>query len=129
MWFRRRRGRSPRRLYDGVASDAVGQQSADSGDDFPGKAGEVCEELGALGLSRLLGTAGRRPFRLPEHEIGRCLRPFELRDRRDDIFVPVEDEQEVRAFDLTVGCGLDYTERECRATVLRVALVVEVEVV
>ena len=52
--------------------------------------------------ARLVGAAGARALRLAEHEEGRCLRPLELRDGRDDVLVPVQDQQEVRLVDLLV---------------------------
>ena len=47
-------------------------------------------------LAGLVGSAGRRARGLAEHEEGRCLRPFELGDGRDDVLVAVQDQQEVR---------------------------------
>src|SRR5919204_3947650 len=80
-------------------------------------------------LARLLRTAGARPLRLAEHEERRRLRALQLRDRRDDVLVPIEDQQEVGLLDLVRGGRLDRPETEGRAPVLRVARVVEVDLV
>ena len=65
---------------------------------------------------------------LPEHEVRRGLLLRELRHRRDDVLVPVEDQQVVdRADVLRVLVGEQVAHREDRATVLRVVLVVEVD--
>ena len=80
-------------------------------------------------LAGLVGPACSGSFRLPEHEEGRCLRPFELRDCGDDVVVLVQDQQKVRLVDLPVRVRLDHGERESRAPVLRIALVVEVDLV
>ena len=80
-------------------------------------------------LAGLVRAARARPLRLAEHEEGRCLRPLELGDCRDDVLVPVQDQQEVGLLDLVVDGRLDHAEREGRAPVLRVARVVEVDVV
>ena len=53
-------------------------------------------------LDGLVRTAGRCPLRLAEHEVGRCLRPFELGDCGDHVLVAIQDEQEVRVLDLLV---------------------------
>src|SRR5439155_5209643 len=57
------------------------------------------------------------------------LRTLELGDGRNDVLVPVEDEQEVGVVDLQAGRSFDRLERERRAAVLRVARVVEVDLV
>ena len=80
-------------------------------------------------LAGLLRSARGSPLGLAEHEVRRRLRPFELRDCGNDVLVAIQDQQEVRLGNLSVGRRLDHGERERRATVLRVALVVEVDVV
>src|SRR5919198_3265178 len=82
------------------------------------------EELALLG-----GAAGGGSGRLAEHEERGGLRAFELRNRGGDVLVAVEDEQEVRLVDRSRRRRLDHVESERRASVLRVALVVEVHVV
>ena len=72
----------------------------------------------------------RGALRLAEHEVGRRLRPLELRDGRDDVLVPVQDRggSAPRSI-VALGGRLDHAERERRAAVLRVRGVEEVDVV
>src|SRR6266545_5804553 len=80
-------------------------------------------------LPGLVGAACACPLRLAEHEEGRCPWPLELRDGGDDVLVPVQDQQEVRLVDLFVHARLDDTEWKSRTPVLRIARVVEVDLV
>src|SRR3954447_911894 len=81
----------------------------------------------AQDLARLLGAARRGALRLAEHEVRRCLLGVQLRDRRDDVLVAVEDQQEVRRLQLARVRRVDRRERERRAPVLRVRGVEEVD--
>jgi hypothetical protein len=78
-------------------------------------------------LARLGRAAGARAGRLAEHEVRGRLLLVELRDRRDDVLVAVEDQQVVDGADLHwVAVPGQVAHPEHRAAVLRVGLLEEV---
>ena len=78
-------------------------------------------------LSHLVLAAGGGPLGLAEHEIGGGLGAGEAGHRRDDILVPVQNEQRVQSADVVgVPEGAQVAQAEDGAAVLGIAIVVEV---
>ena len=78
-------------------------------------------------LARFCRTAGRRSFRLAQHEVGGSLVSFELHHRWDDVLIAVEEEQIVDRRQVARIAMADIRKREGGATVRRVRVVKEVD--